>query len=110
MTVVESLSSRSYPQTLWLPLSCPARNRPFRCAPPKSVDMDEFTSRRLRSVVSILIEQRDIVLSKGDSLAARLIDLAIIQLRLTLQEISEEELSEFSDVLSTVVIKQDQAD
>jgi hypothetical protein len=62
--------------------------------------MDEVSARRLRNVIPVLTEQRDIVVSRGDSLAGHLIDLAIVQVRLTLHDISEEEFSEFSDFLS----------
>jgi hypothetical protein len=62
--------------------------------------MDELSSRRLRNVIPVLMEQRNIVVSRGASFAGHLIDLAIVQLRLTLHEISEEELSEFSNLLS----------
>jgi hypothetical protein len=47
-----------------------------------------------------LLEQRSIVASRGASLAGHLIDLAIMQLRLTVHDISEEELSEFSHFVS----------
>lgn len=56
--------------------------------------MDELSARRLRNVIAVLTEQRNIV----D--AGHLIELAIMQLRLTLHDISEEELSEFSNVLT----------
>ena len=62
--------------------------------------MDELSARRLHNVISVLGEQRNIVVSRGASFAGHLIDLAIVQLRLTLHEISEEELSEFSNRLS----------
>jgi hypothetical protein len=62
--------------------------------------MDEVSARRLRNVIPVLTEQRDIVVSRGDSFAGHLIDLAIVQLRLTLHDISEEEFSEFSNFLS----------
>ena len=62
--------------------------------------MDELSTRRLRNVIPVLMEQRNIVVSRGASCAGHLIDLAIMQLRLTLHEVSEEELSEFSNVLS----------
>jgi hypothetical protein len=62
--------------------------------------MDEVSSRRLHNVIPVLTEQRNILVSRGASFAGHLIDLAIMQLRLTLHEISEEELSEFSNVLS----------
>ena len=62
--------------------------------------MDEVSARLLRSVIPVLIEQRDILDASGSALASSLIDLAIVQLRLTIHNISEEELSEFSNFLS----------
>lgn len=62
--------------------------------------MDELSARRLRSVIPVLVEQRDILVAGGVCFAGHLLDLAIMQLRLSLHEISEHELSEFSDVLS----------
>jgi hypothetical protein len=62
--------------------------------------MDEFSACRLRNVIPVLREQRDIVVSRGDCFAGHLIDLAIVQLRLTLHDISEQEFSEFSNFLS----------
>jgi hypothetical protein len=61
--------------------------------------MDEVSARRLNNVISVLLEQRNIVVSTGASFAGHLLDLAIMQLRLTVHEISEEELSEFSKVV-----------
>jgi hypothetical protein len=61
--------------------------------------MDEVSARRLRNVISVLLQQRNIVVSRGASFAGHLIDLAIMQLRLTVHEISEEELSEFSKLV-----------
>ncbi|MDB5603738.1 MAG: hypothetical protein JWP25_638 [Bradyrhizobium sp.] len=72
--------------------------------------MDELSSRRLRNVIPVLMEQRNIVVSRGASFAGHLIDLAIVQLRLTLHEISEEELSEFSNLLSVGVGGGEQSD
>ena len=62
--------------------------------------MDEVSARRLRNVIPVLIEQRNIADSTGATLAGHLIDLAIVQLRLTINNISEEELSQFSNFLS----------
>lgn len=62
--------------------------------------MDELSTRRLRNVIPVLMEQRNIVVSRGAAFAGHLIDLAIMQLRLTVHEVSEEELSEFSNILS----------
>ena len=65
--------------------------------------MDEVSARSLRNVISVLLQQRNIVVSRGASFAGHLIDLAIMQLRLTLHDISEEELSEFSNVLTVTL-------
>jgi hypothetical protein len=62
--------------------------------------MDEVRARCLSNVISVLLEQRKIVVSRGASFAGHLIDLTIMQLRLTVHDISEEELSEFSKFLS----------
>jgi hypothetical protein len=72
--------------------------------------MDEFSARRLRTVIPVLTEQRNILVSGGLSFAGHLVDLAIMQLRLTLNEITEDELSEFSDVLSVSLVSSDQSD
>jgi hypothetical protein len=61
--------------------------------------MDEVSARSLRNAISALLQQRNIVVSRGASFAGHLIDLAIMQLRLTVHEISEEELSEFSKLV-----------
>ena len=61
--------------------------------------MDEVSARCLRNVISVLLQQRKIVVSRGASFAGHLIDLAIMQLRLTVHEISEEEVSEFSKLV-----------
>ena len=62
--------------------------------------MDELRARRLRNVIPVLTEQRNILVSGGLSFAGHLVDLAIMQLQLSLHEISEDELSEFSNVVS----------
>lgn len=72
--------------------------------------MDELSACRLRNVIPVLTEQRNIVVSRGASFAGHLIDLAIMQLRLTLHEISEEELSEFSNVLSVGLVSGEHSD
>jgi hypothetical protein len=66
----------------------------------REFDMDELSARSLRSVMTVLMEQRGIVLAAGASFAAHLIDLAIMQLRLTIHDISEEELSGLADFVS----------
>ncbi|MDB5636034.1 MAG: hypothetical protein JWP51_942 [Bradyrhizobium sp.] len=72
--------------------------------------MDELSTRRLRNVIPVLMEQRNIVVSRGASFAGHLIDLAIMQLRMTLHEVSEEELSEFSNVLSVGLVSGEHSD
>jgi hypothetical protein len=72
--------------------------------------MDEVSACRLRNVIPLLIEQRNVVVSGGASFAGHLIDLAIVQLRLTLHEISEEELSEVSNFLSLEIVGTEQSD
>jgi hypothetical protein len=62
--------------------------------------MDEVSARSLRGVIAVLLEQRGIVISAGASFATHLIDLAIMQLRLTINDISEEELSGLADFVS----------
>ncbi|MBR0798362.1 hypothetical protein JQ615_23530 [Bradyrhizobium jicamae] len=62
--------------------------------------MDEASIRRLRSVIPVLNEQRNILVGAGLSFAGHLVDLTIMQLRLNLHDISEEELSEFSNRVS----------
>jgi hypothetical protein len=62
--------------------------------------MDEFSARRLRNIIPQLMEQRHIAVSAGASFAGHLIDLAVMQIRLTLHDISEEELLEFCNALS----------
>ena len=66
----------------------------------RELDMDEVSARRLRSVITVLLEQRGIVVAAGASFAGHLIDLAIMQLRLTIHDISEEELSGLADFVS----------
>lgn len=72
--------------------------------------MDELSTRRLRNVVPVLTEQRNILGAMGMSFASHLVDLAIMQVRLTLNEISEDELCEFSNVLRSSISGGKQAD
>lgn len=72
--------------------------------------MDELSARRLRNVVPVLTEQRNILGAMGMSFASHLVDLAIMQVRLTLNEISEDELCEFSNVLRSSISGGKQAD
>jgi hypothetical protein len=65
----------------------------------REAHMDEAKIRNLRNVVAVLVEQRGIVDAAGAAFAARLMDIAIMQLRMTVNDITEEELSGFSDFL-----------
>ncbi|MBR0696909.1 hypothetical protein [Bradyrhizobium lablabi] len=62
--------------------------------------MDELSARRMRNVIPVLTEQRNILVGAGLSFAGHLLDLTIMQLRLSLHDISEDELSEFSNRVS----------
>ena len=64
-------------------------------------NMDEAQLRRLRDVIAVLAEQRGIVKAAGAAFAGHLLDLAIMQLRLNVNDISEEELSGLSDFIGT---------
>ena len=77
---------------------------------PKGIDMDEFSARRLRNVIPALLEQRHVVVSGGASFAGYLIDLAIMQVRLALHDISEEELHQFSNALSDGLLEREQSE
>ena len=59
--------------------------------------MDEVSARSLRNVITVLMEQRGVVMASGASFAAHLIDLAIMQLRLTIHDISEEDYTAVDD-------------
>jgi hypothetical protein len=61
--------------------------------------MNGMNARTLRDVIDVLTEQQKTVIAKGGPFAAHLIGLAIMELRLTVNEISEEELSELCDYL-----------
>jgi len=62
--------------------------------------MDELSARRLRNVIPVLTEQRNILVGSGLSFAGHLLDLTIMQLRLSLNDISDDELCEFSNRVS----------
>src|SRR3981081_4436769 len=70
----------------------------------RGIAMDELSARRLRNVIPVLVEQRNLLVASGVSFAGHLVDLAIMQLRMSLHEISEDELSEFSYVLSVGLV------
>jgi hypothetical protein len=72
--------------------------------------MDEFSARRLRNAIPVLMEQRHVVVSGGASFAGHLIDLAIMQVRMALHNISEDELSQFSDALSVGLLENEPSD
>jgi hypothetical protein len=72
--------------------------------------MDELSARRLRNVIPVLTEQRNILVSGGVSFAGHLVDLAIMQLRLTLHDITEDELSEFTHVLRLSLVNAEHTD
>ena len=58
----------------------------------------------MRNVVSVLTEQRNILQSGGLTFAAHLVDLAIMQSRLSLNEISEDEVCELSTAVSLSLV------
>ena len=72
--------------------------------------MDELSARRLRNVIPVLQQQRHVVVSGGVDFAGHLIDLAIMQVQLALHDISEEELSQFSNALSTGLLENESLD
>ena len=64
-------------------------------------------ARTLRDAIAALTEQRDMVVAHGASFAGHLIDLAIMELRLTVNDISQEELSGLCDHLEVGLIRRD---
>jgi hypothetical protein len=72
--------------------------------------MDELSARRLRNVIPVLVEQRNVLVSGGVCFAGHLVDLAIMQLRLSLHDISDDELSEFSNALSVGLVSGEPTD
>ncbi|QPF83694.1 hypothetical protein IC762_28965 [Bradyrhizobium genosp. L] len=69
--------------------------------------MDELSSRRLRNVIVVLTEQRNVLQAGGLTFASHLVDLAIMQVRLSSNEISEHELCELSDAVSVSLVAGD---
>ena len=61
--------------------------------------MNGMSAEALRDVIAVLTEQRRIVIAQGASFTGHLIDLAIMELRLTVNDISEQELSMLCDRL-----------
>jgi nicotinamidase-related amidase len=65
----------------------------------KGIAMDDVSARRLHNVIPVLVEQRNLLIAGGVGFAGHLVDLAILQLQLSLHDISEDEMSEFSNKL-----------
>ena len=72
--------------------------------------MNGMSARTLRDVVAVLIEQRKTVTAQGAPFAGHLIDLAIMELRLTINDVSEEELSGFCDYVEANCVERDPVD
>jgi hypothetical protein len=68
--------------------------------PGRGIDMNGTSAQVLRDVIDVLTEQRKILTAQGAHFAARLIDFAIMELRLGVNDISEHELSAFCDYLA----------
>jgi hypothetical protein len=68
-------------------------------SPARRIDMDGMSAQTLRDVIALLTEQRKTVIAQGASFAGHLIELAIMELRLTVNDISEQELSVLCDHL-----------
>jgi hypothetical protein len=71
--------------------------------------MNGTSAQALRDVIALLTEQRKIVIAQGASFAGHLIDLAIMELRLTVNDITEEELSGLCDHLEVAPGRRDPA-
>jgi hypothetical protein len=68
--------------------------------PGRRIHMSGTNAQALRDIVDVLTEQQKVLIALGANFAAQLIDLAIMELRLGLNEISEHELSAFCDYLA----------
>jgi hypothetical protein len=75
----------------------------------RRIDMTGINARTLRDAIAALIEQRDAVVAHGASFAGHLIDLAIMELRLSVNDISPEELSGLCDRLEIEPIGRESA-
>ena len=73
----------------------------------RRIEMNGINVRTLRDAIAALMEQRNAVVAQGASFAAHLIDLAIMELRLTVNDISQEELSGLCDRLEVEAIRRD---
>ena len=71
--------------------------------------MNGINGRTLRDAIAALTEQRNAVVAHGASFAGHLIDLAIMELRLTVHDITEEELSRLCDRLEAPPGRRDPA-
>ena len=71
--------------------------------------MTGVNARTLRDAIAALIEQRDMVVAHGASFAGHLIDLAIMELRLTVNDISADELSGLCDHIEVAPGRRDPA-
>ena len=69
--------------------------------------MNGINGRTLRDAIAALTEQRNAVVTHGASFAGHLIDLAIMELRLTVHDITEEELSGLCDRLEAQPVRRD---
>jgi hypothetical protein len=76
----------------------------------RRIEMNGFNARTLRDAIVALTEQRDAVVAQGASFAGHLIDLAIMELRLTVNDITKEELSGLCDRLEVESAKRGPAD
>jgi hypothetical protein len=63
----------------------------------RRIDMNGASVRSLRDVIAVLRDQQKAVIAQGASFAGHLIGLAIMELRMTMNNISEEELSGLCD-------------
>jgi hypothetical protein len=73
----------------------------------RRIDMTGMDARTLRDAIAALTEQRDAVIALGVSFAGHLIELAIMELRLAINDISEDELSGLCDFLEAEPIPRD---
>jgi hypothetical protein len=71
------------------------------------IAMNGGNTRTLRDAIAALTEQRNEVVAHGASFAGHLIDLAIMELRLTVNDISKEELSGLCDHLEAGPVRRD---
>jgi hypothetical protein len=76
----------------------------------RRIDMNGGNARTLHNVITVLVQQRNTVVTHGASFAGHLIDLAIMELRLTANDISEEELSGLCDRLEIESARRDSED